>query len=70
MSNGLLYPELKHDTHTHFKGMKEIPIFRGAQEFVEFLGPRNMLGKFVMGETPNGSITIVGRNVPCLGKRW
>jgi hypothetical protein len=49
----------------HFEGIKEIPIFRGAWEFVEFLGPRNMLGKFVMGETPDGGITIVGRDVPC-----
>ncbi len=54
---------------SYFEGIKEIPNFRGAREFVEFLGPRNMLGKFVMGETPNGGITIVGRDVPCRLRR-
>ena len=57
------------DTHEivdiDFEGIQETHICRGEQEFVEFLGPRYMLGKFVMGETPNRGITLVGSDVPC-----
>ena len=49
----------------HFKGIKETHNFRGAREFVEFLSPRSMRGKFVMSETTDGGIAIVGRDVPC-----